>query len=139
MPLGARLQVERATDGFAVSNVRHVILDGDDRVLRLTSKYRPSRNVILVGTGGRPPSGRPVVESNKPAAQSSGSTAPAATAQATPRAAATAVPKTPVQSAPATPRVVAPTAVPQRPAATKPAVIATPNRPPVVTPTPKRS
>jgi vancomycin resistance protein YoaR len=137
MPLGARLQVERATDGFVVANVRHVIEDGDDRVLRLTSKYRPSRNVILVGTGGKPPTGRPVVESNKPAAQSTVTAAPSAAVQATSKVAPTAAPKTPVQTAPAKPRV-APTPVPQAPVAPKPAVIATPNRPPVVTPTPKR-
>lgn len=67
MPEGARLQVERATDGFVVTNVRHVIQGDDERVLRLVSRYRPSRNVVLVGTGGKPAGAQTVVETNKPA------------------------------------------------------------------------
>jgi vancomycin resistance protein YoaR len=138
MPLGARLQVERATDGFVVTNVRHVIQNGDDRVLRLVSRYRPSRNVILVGTGGKPPSGRPVIETNKPAAQASTTPAPVSTVQSTtPVATAPAGAPTRPPGVPTAPQAV-PTAVPPRPPTAQPGAVPTPNRPPVVTPTPKR-
>lgn len=65
MPEGQRLQVEAANDGFVITNTRRVIQDGkEDRVLRLVSRYQPSRNVILVGTGGKPASGRTLVQEN---------------------------------------------------------------------------
>ncbi|HZO33192.1 MAG TPA: VanW family protein, partial [Chloroflexota bacterium] len=55
LPAGQRLAVEGAMDGFKVVNTRTVTQAGEDpRVLRLTSVYRPSRNVVLVGTGGKP-------------------------------------------------------------------------------------
>ena len=42
-------------DGFTITNVRTVTKQGEEpRVLRLNSIYRPSRNVTLVGTGGKP-------------------------------------------------------------------------------------
>lgn len=55
LPEGQRYQVESAREGFTASFVRTVTAaDGPPRVLRLESKYVPSRNVTLVGTGGRP-------------------------------------------------------------------------------------
>jgi vancomycin resistance protein YoaR len=55
LPAGQRLAVEGAMDGFKVVNTRTVTQTGEEpRVLRLTSVYRPSRNVVLVGTGGKP-------------------------------------------------------------------------------------
>jgi vancomycin resistance protein YoaR len=120
MPEGNRLQVERATDGYVVTNVRHVIENGEDRTLRLVSRYRPSRNVILVGTGGKPPSGRTVVETNKPApakptaapgapTPSAPTATPARTPNATP--AGTVLPATRSQSA----QPAAPTATTAKP------------------------
>jgi vancomycin resistance protein YoaR len=54
LPEGQRYQVESAREGFTASFVRTVTAaDGPPRVLRLESKYVPSRNVTLVGTGGR--------------------------------------------------------------------------------------
>jgi vancomycin resistance protein YoaR len=54
LPEGQRYQVESAREGFTASFVRSVTTtDGPPRVLRLESKYVPSRNVTLVGTGGR--------------------------------------------------------------------------------------
>jgi vancomycin resistance protein YoaR len=50
MPEGRELWVERATDGQDVTIIRRVIQGSDVRMLRLRSDYRPSRNVILVGT-----------------------------------------------------------------------------------------
>jgi vancomycin resistance protein YoaR len=55
LPEGQRFQVEAARDGFTATFVRTVtVADGAPRVLRLESKYDPSRNVTLIGTGGRP-------------------------------------------------------------------------------------
>jgi vancomycin resistance protein YoaR len=55
LPDGQRYQVEAAREGFTATFVRTVIgADAAPRVLRLESKYEPSRNVTLVGTGGRP-------------------------------------------------------------------------------------
>ena len=54
LPLGQRLAVEGAQDGFKITNVRTVTRGNDSRTLRLSSLYRPSRNVTVVGTGGRP-------------------------------------------------------------------------------------
>lgn len=54
MPAGQVAAVEEARDGFTATNVRTVTPPGGEpRVLRLTSVYQPSRNVTLVGTGGR--------------------------------------------------------------------------------------
>lgn len=121
MPEGNRLQVERATEGFVVTNVRRVISGGDERTLRLVSRYRPSRNVVLVGTGGRPASGVTVVEQNKPAPADPKPT-PTPGPGGTPGPAATAAPNTTATAAPAK----------------APAPTATPNRPPPPTPTPRR-
>ena len=55
LPEGQRLAVEGAQDGFKIVNVRTVARGNDVRTLRLASFYRPSRNVVLLGTGGRPP------------------------------------------------------------------------------------
>jgi vancomycin resistance protein YoaR len=56
LPAGQQYQVESARDGFTATFVRTVIAqDGSaPRTLRLESKYVPSRNVTLVGTGGQP-------------------------------------------------------------------------------------
>jgi len=55
LPEGQRYQVEAAREGFTASFVRSVTApNAEPRVLRLESRYMPSRNVTLVGTGGRP-------------------------------------------------------------------------------------
>jgi len=55
LPDGQRIQVEAAREGFTAAFVRTVTAkDGNVRTLRLESKYVPSRNVTLVGTGGKP-------------------------------------------------------------------------------------
>ena len=55
LPDGQRYQVESAREGFTATFVRTVTSsDGPARTLELESKYVPSRNVTLVGTGGRP-------------------------------------------------------------------------------------
>ena len=127
MPEGNRLQVERATEGFVVTNVRHVVQNGEDRTLRLVSRYRPSRNVVLVGTGGKPGSGRTVVQQNKPAPAAeekpaptpapSGSPTAGPSTEATAAATATAVPtKTPARAT-------------STPASTRPPATPTPKKP----------
>jgi hypothetical protein len=140
LPLGNRLQVERATDGFVVTTVRHVLQNGNDRTLKLVSRYKPSRNVVLVGTGGKPPSGKPIVETNKPAQASEakptatpGAATPgAATPVATPRAAQPTPPRqttVPGSSGAAFGVTSQPTPAP------KPAIEATPPPAPVAAPT----
>ncbi len=52
MPAGRTLQVEGAQDGFDATITRTVTMGNDVRQLRLRSKYIPSRNVVLNGTGG---------------------------------------------------------------------------------------
>jgi hypothetical protein len=77
VPLGKRTQVQVARDGFDVTVVRRVHEEGNVgndeggpgklRTLRLKSVYQRSRNVVLVGTLGKPaemPS--PVVPSPSP-------------------------------------------------------------------------
>lgn len=59
LAVGARLAVEGAQDGFKITTARTVTRGSDVRTLRLTSTYGPSRNVTLLGTGGRPPSRPP--------------------------------------------------------------------------------
>jgi hypothetical protein len=55
LPEGQRIAVEAARDGFTATFVRTVTApDAAPRTLRLESRYDPSRNVTLVGTGGRP-------------------------------------------------------------------------------------
>ena len=62
LPDGQRYQVEAAREGFTATFVRTVTAaDAQPRTLRLVSDYAPSRNVTLVGTGGRP------VEASSPA------------------------------------------------------------------------
>ncbi|MGE3909660.1 MAG: VanW family protein [Chloroflexota bacterium] len=54
LPEGQRYAVEAAREGFTATFVRTVTApDTDPRTLRLESKYVPSRNVTLVGTGER--------------------------------------------------------------------------------------
>jgi vancomycin resistance protein YoaR len=84
MPAGRELDVEHAEDGFKVTVRRLVTLKGktvDDYVF--TNSYRPSRNVVLVGTKGATPT--PVLTPT-----------PAATAASTPVAPPT---PTPVKAA----------------------------------------
>jgi len=52
MPVGRTLAVEAAQDGFDAAITRTVTQGDNVRTLRLTSKYVPSRNVVLYGTGG---------------------------------------------------------------------------------------
>ncbi len=60
LPEGQRLQVETAREGFTATFVRTVTEPGAPvRTLKLESRYVPSRNVTLVGTGGRAPSAAP--------------------------------------------------------------------------------
>lgn len=55
LPAGQRIWVERAVDGFDSEIVRRVTNPGEEpRTLRVVSRYLPSSNVVLVGTGGRP-------------------------------------------------------------------------------------
>ncbi|HEY3081010.1 MAG TPA: VanW family protein [Chloroflexota bacterium] len=56
MPWGRTIVVEAAREGFDVELSRTVVpADGSEpRVLTLKSSYQPSRNVTLVGTGGKP-------------------------------------------------------------------------------------
>jgi hypothetical protein len=55
--VGWSVQTESAQDGFKSTIVRTVIENGEQRVLRLISEFRPSRNVIRVGT--KPVAGQP--------------------------------------------------------------------------------
>ena len=132
LPAGQRLAVEGAMDGFKVVNTRTVTQAGEEpRILRLTSVYRPSRNVVLVGTGGKP-AGPSQVIPNRPTsggAQAAPATpATPAAASGTPAAKPTTSAPTPApkpstnQAAPATKPSTAP-AVPAAPApATKPVI-----------------
>ncbi|HEX2172137.1 MAG TPA: VanW family protein, partial [Dehalococcoidia bacterium] len=55
LPAGQQIWVEHAVDGFDAEIVRRVIKQGEEpRTLTLVSRYQPSNNVVLVGTGGRP-------------------------------------------------------------------------------------
>ncbi|MCC7369484.1 MAG: VanW family protein [Chloroflexi bacterium] len=72
LPEGQRYAVEAAREGFTATFVRTVTAaSAQPRVLKLESKYAPSRNVTLVGTGGRPPSPTPA-----PSGSSSGFATP---------------------------------------------------------------
>jgi len=112
LPAGQRLAVEGAQDGFKMTNTRTVTKPGEDpRILRLTSVYRSSRNVVLVGTGGKPagPSqtipNRATGAAAAPATTSAGATPapkPTASAQATPAAKPTAAGQPAPASKPAT-------------------------------------
>ncbi|MBA2449109.1 MAG: VanW family protein [Chloroflexi bacterium] len=53
LPAGQQIQVESAREGFTAAFVRTVAEGGNARTLKLESRYVPSRNVTLVGTGGR--------------------------------------------------------------------------------------
>ena len=69
LPEGQRVAVESAREGFTASFVRTVTdTAGGVRTLRLESRYVPSRNVTLLGTGGRPTAPRGgATELNRPA------------------------------------------------------------------------
>ncbi|HEX3247693.1 MAG TPA: VanW family protein, partial [Chloroflexota bacterium] len=79
LPKGQRIAVEGAQAGFTSTIVRHVIpTEGEERTLRMTSRYKPARNVIMVGTGGAPASAPRTEVANAPAsAVVSGTTAQA--------------------------------------------------------------
>jgi vancomycin resistance protein YoaR len=114
LPAGQRLAVEGAMDGFKITNVRTVTKAGDEpRILRLASNYRSSRNVVLVGTGGRPAGPSQVVPNR---ATGSGSQAAPATSSGS---GSTAAPKP--TAAPAQP-----TAAP-KPSSSQPAPAAKPS------------
>jgi hypothetical protein len=98
-------------DGFSITNIRTVTKQGEEpRVLRLNSIYRPSRNVTLVGTGGKP-AGPSQVVPNRAAPSSSASTGatPKPAAQPAPKPAAAAPTAAPV----AAPKPAAPAAAPK--------------------------
>ena len=119
-------------DGFKVVNTRTVTQAGEDpRVLRLTSVYRPSRNVVLVGTGGKPAGPSQVIPNRPTSGGAQAAPATAATpapASGTPATKPSSSGPTPApkpstnQTAPATKPSTAP-AVPAAPApATKPVI-----------------
>ena len=129
LPAGHRLAVEGAMDGFKVTTVRTVTRGADVRPLRLASSYRPSRNVTLVGTGGRP-AGPSQVTSNR--ATRPAEAAPAARPAAT--SAPTAAPASkPTPPPAATPAPASKPTSPPAPAAA-PTTGPTPARKPVVQP-----
>lgn len=117
LPTGQRVPVEGAQDGFKITHTRTVARGDDVRTLRLTSNYKPSRNVTVVGTGGRPARPPQVAVNQATRATDSGATRPAAPAaqpgQARPSA-ATPVPSGGAQPAAKPGRQTAPT-VPPRP------------------------
>jgi vancomycin resistance protein YoaR len=125
LPAGHRLAVEGAMDGFKVTNVRTVTRGSDVRPLRLTSSYRPSRNVTLVGTGGRP-AGPSQTTSNR-------ATRPAEAAPAA-RPSATSAPTAAPASKPTSPP--APTAAPTIAPASKPTAAPAPAAVPATAPAP---
>ena len=132
LPAGQRLAVEGAMDGFKVTNTRTVTHAGEEpRILRLNSVYRSSRNVVLVGTGGRP-AGPSQVTPNRPTSGGA-QAAPSAPSSAAPAPAATPAPK-PTNPGP-TP--AAKPATSQTAPATKPAAPTVPSAPavkPVISP-----
>lgn len=89
MPYGQRVQIEAAREGFDVAIVRRVHEEGHVgnaesgpgklRTLRIKSVYRPSRNVILVGTKGKPAGAAPVGATPSPAPSGSATPAPKTT------------------------------------------------------------
>lgn len=96
LPLGQRLAVEGAMDGFKLVTVRDVRRGSDVRTLRLASTYRPSRNVTLVGTGGRPARPSQVIANQATRAGETPARADGTPVPATPRPAGTAAqPPTP--------------------------------------------
>jgi vancomycin resistance protein YoaR len=122
LPAGQRLAVEGAMDGFKITNVRTVTHPGEDpRILRLNSNYRSSRNVVLVGTGGRAPGPSQVVP-NRATGAASPAAAPASSGAARP---ATAAQPTPAAK-PATSAAPAPAAKPATSTAPAPAPAAKP-------------
>jgi vancomycin resistance protein YoaR len=119
LPAGQRLAVEGAMDGFKVVNTRTVTRSGEEpRILRLTSVYRPSRNVVMVGTGGRPARPSQVLQ-NRP---TSGG------AQAAPATSATPAPA-PKPSAPAPTAAARPSSNQATPSAPTPAPKPTTSQP----------
>lgn len=118
LPAGQRLAVEGAMDGFKVVNTRTVTRAGEEpRILRLSSVYRSSRNVVLVGTGGKPAGPSQVIQ-NRPTTGSNTQSAGAAPKPTMSTAQPTPAPKPAAQPAPAA-KPVAP-AVPAP--ATKPVI-----------------
>lgn len=117
LPAGQRLAVEGAMDGFKITNSRVVTMPGEaPRTLALTSVYRSSRNVVLVGTGGKP-AGPSQVTPNRP---TSGGAADSSTRSATPAPSSAPTPA-PKPTAPAT------TAPAAKPSTSQPAPAAKPS------------
>lgn len=107
MPWGKRVQTEAASDGFDVTIVRRVYEPGsaDPRTLRLRSSYRPSRNVVAVGTKGRPAgaSGTTVTPPQAPASAATPDLPAASSRSATPARAGTPGPSSGTPTPAATP------------------------------------
>ena len=123
LPAGQRLAVEGAMDGFKVVNTRTVTQPGEDpRILRLTSVYRPSRNVVLVGTGGRPAGPSQVIPNRPTSGGAQAAPSTPATSSGTPATKPTTSGPTPATK-PATNTQPAPAA---KPATTQPAAPAAP-------------
>jgi vancomycin resistance protein YoaR len=136
LPAGQRLAVEGAMDGFKMVNTRTVTSPGDEpRILRLSSVYRASRNVVLVGTGGRP-AGPSRVTPNRP---TSGGVqaAPAATPAPASNGASTTRPTTASQPTPAPKPSTSQPAPTARPTTAQPAPTAKPATQPATQPAQK--
>lgn len=133
LPKGQRIAVEGAQAGFTSTVVRRVISNdgGDDRTLRMTSRYRPARNVIMLGTGGAPPSAPRTEGGNAPAP----GVVPGSGAQAQPTARPAQPQPTSVTAKPTTPPAVT---APGKPTAPAPPSTVAPAKPTaaVVLPTP---
>jgi hypothetical protein len=125
LPAGQRLAVEGAMDGFSMVNTRTVTQAGQEpRILRLSSVYRSSRNVVLVGTGGKPAGPSQVIQ-NRPT--SGGAAAPAVPATGNPAAKPTTTTSTaPAQATPAAKPTTAQPTPAAKPAAPAPAPAAKP-------------
>ncbi|MFN8521909.1 MAG: VanW family protein [Chloroflexota bacterium] len=83
LPAGQRLAVEGAMDGFKITNTRQVKLGSELRTLHINSNYRPSRNVTLEGTGGKPPGPPQVISRGGTDTRTSAPAATAVTARPT--------------------------------------------------------
>jgi vancomycin resistance protein YoaR len=128
LPAGQRLAVEGAMDGFTMVNTRTVTKPGEEpRILRLSSIYRSSRNVVLVGTGGKPAGPSQIVQ-NRPT--SGGAAAAPAAASGAPAA----KPSTAAQPTPAAKPATAPAAVPAAKPAAPASAAPAPAAKPVISP-----
>lgn len=81
LPWGKKILVQTARDGFDSLLVRTVTDGANTRVLKLSSKYEPGRNITLEGTRGRPPeapgpTSQPPADQNAPQPSPPGSQPP---------------------------------------------------------------